>query len=173
MEIRVLDTVHREDIRLKNDPFPVYGRLIPNLAEGKWDYSIVRYAEAQEMCFPDEAYDFDAMAADHVIVAAYEENRCVGLAIFRDSWFKYLYLEDLKVCGQYRGKGIASAMMDQGLQEAHKRNYNGIYAVCQDNNLDACRFYLKYGFEIGGFDNRVYRGTSQQDKADIYFYLDR
>ena len=26
--------------------------------------------------------------------------------------------------------------------------------------------------EIGGFDNRGYRGTSQENKADIYFYKD-
>ena len=42
----------------------------------------------------------------------------------------------------------------------------------QDNNLDACRFYLAQGFRIGGFDNRVSTGTSQAGKADLYFYLD-
>lgn len=42
--------------------------------------------------------------------------------------------------------------------------------VGQANNLTACRFYLKNGFTIGGFNNRVYDGTSPEGNADIYFY---
>ena len=37
--------------------------------------------------------------------------------------------------------------------------------------LGACLFYIKEGFEIGGYDTHVYQGTNQQDKADIIFYL--
>ena len=63
-------------------------------------------------------------------------------------------------------------LIREALRVAQTRNYNGIYAICQDNNLDACRFYLGTGFAIGGFDNRIYRGTNQADKANIFFYLD-
>ncbi len=48
----------------------------------------------------------------------------------------------------------------------------GVYTIGQDNNLSACLFYLRNGFEIGGFDNRVYRGTGQEGKANILFYRD-
>lgn len=47
-----------------------------------------------------------------------------------------------------------------------------VYTIGQDNNLAACLFYLEHGFEIGGFDNRCYRGTSQENKTNIYFYRD-
>ena len=80
---------------------------------------------------------------------------------------------DLKVAASCRGKGIGKALMDAGLQEASNRNYRGIYLQAQDDNLGACLFYLKCGFQIGGFDNRVYGGTSQAHKADILFYLDK
>ena len=50
--------------------------------------------------------------------------------------------------------------------------YNGIYAICQDNNLLACLFYIKTGFRIGGLDTDVYKGTNQEGKSDIIFYLD-
>ena len=48
----------------------------------------------------------------------------------------------------------------------------GLYTQGQDNNLGACRFYLKAGFRIGGLDTEVYKGTNQEGKADILFYRD-
>ena len=58
------------------------------------------------------------------------------------------------------------------LEKAASENMQGVYTVGQDNNLSACLFYLSQGFDIGGFDNRTYRGTAQEDKADIIFYRD-
>ena len=48
--------------------------------------------------------------------------------------------------------------------------YRGVWVVAQDNNLAACRFYLKNGFVLGGLDTQVYRGTAQEGKADVHFY---
>ncbi|UTI85064.1 hypothetical protein NIT60_13990 [Mammaliicoccus sciuri] len=48
----------------------------------------------------------------------------------------------------------------------------GIYTIAQDNNLNANRFYLKYGFEIGGLNTKSYQFTQQKGKFDIYYYLD-
>ncbi len=64
-------------------------------------------------------------------------------------------------------------MIEKAIETAHEGDYNGIYTIGQDNNVSACKFCLKAGFEIGGFDNRIYRGTSQEHKADIILYLDR
>lgn len=175
MEYRVIDRAHGEDIRLKNDPFSIYGKVIPTYLDEKWSYSIQPFPanEVREMCFPDENYDYDELAADHVFVGAYDGEKCVGLAILADDMYKYMYLDDLKVSQAYRKRGIGKALMEKALEVAHQRNYHGIYTIGQDNNVSACKFYLKLGFEIGGFDNRIYRGTSQEDKANIIFYLDR
>ncbi|MBR6607453.1 MAG: hypothetical protein IKK98_02130, partial [Oscillospiraceae bacterium] len=54
----------------------------------------------------------------------------------------------------------------------HYQGCRSIYTQGQDNNLAACRFYLKHGFVIGGLDTMVYNGTSQQGKSDVIFYLD-
>ena len=83
-----------------------------------------------------------------------------------------MYLYDLKVNSAARGKGVGKALIRAGLEAAKERGYIGLYTQAQDNNLNTCMFYLSAGFEIGGFDNRVYRGTSQAHKADIIFYLD-
>ena len=102
-----------------------------------------------------------------------EDAVAIGLAIYEDYWLKHMYLYDLKVNADYRGKGVGKALIQAGLEAAKERGYRGIYTVAQDNNLNACLFYLAAGFEIGGFDNRVYDGTSQQGKADIIFYINQ
>ena len=61
---------------------------------------------------------------------------------------------------------------DKAKKIAAEKGYRGIYTQGQDNNLGACLFYTKYGFRIGGLDTEVYKGTSQDGKADIIFYYD-
>ena len=175
MECRMIDKAHSRDIRLKNEPFSLYGRIIPTYLDGQWNYSVQRFPENEvaEMCFPDEDYDYDELAKDHVFIGAYDGGKCVGLAVLADDMFKYMYLDDLKVSREYRKQGIGKALIEKALEVAHERNYNGIYTIGQDNNVSACKFYLNVGFEIGGFDNRVYRGTPQENKANIIFYLDK
>ena len=58
------------------------------------------------------------------------------------------------------------------MPQPEERDYRGVYLQAQDDNLNACLFYLKTGFVIGGFDNRVYCGSRQEGKADVIFYLD-
>lgn len=173
-EIKIIDKNHKQDINIPNEPFTLYGKMIPSLSNGQWDYSIVKYPENEitEMTFPDENYDYDQMSRDTVFIGAYENGHPIGLAIMQDNWTKYMYLYDLKVNNSYRGKGIAQMLMEKSKEIALEKGYKGIYTVGQDNNLTACKFYIKSGFIIGGFDNRVYNGTNQQGKADIYFYLD-
>ncbi|WP_339325891.1 GNAT family N-acetyltransferase, partial [Oenococcus oeni] len=64
-------------------------------------------------------------------------------------------------------------LIKEGLRRAVQLGYKGVYAVCQDNNLAACQFYLKIGFQIGGFNDFDYNYTTQSGKSDIYFYLDK
>ena len=168
IECRIIDRAHRSDIRLKNDPFELVGRLVPELKDGQWSYKEELFPEVTEMRFPDEAYEFE----DGLFIGAYDGNICVGLAILKDDMFRYMLLDDLKVDRAYRGRGVGRRLVDKALETAAERGYLGLCAVCQDNNLRAARFYLKAGFAIGGFDNRGYRGTSQENKADIRFYLD-
>lgn len=62
--------------------------------------------------------------------------------------------------------------MDRAREIAREQEYRGLYTQGQDNNVGACLFYLHYGFRIGGLDTEVYKGTRQEGKADILFYLD-
>lgn len=172
VKIREILQENAADLNLKNEPFEMPGRFIPALCDGIWTYRTEAFDTVESMAFPDENYDFDEISAKGVIFGAYEDSKCIGVAIYQDYWLKYMYLYDLKVNSSARGRGVGRLLIKAGMKEAKKRGYRGLYTQAQDNNLNACLFYLKTGFEIGGFDNRVYRGTKQEGKADILFYKD-
>ena len=174
IEIRVIEADRRQDINIPNDPFPLYGRMIPSYVDEQWRYDVVNFEEdaVSEMCFPDEHYDYDAMRGDHTFIGAYDGEKCVGLAILRDAWLRYLYLYDLKVSRAYRRQGVARALIEKAKEISVARGYRGLYTQGQDNNLSACLFYIQSGFVIGGFDSNVYKGSNQEGKSDIIFYLD-
>lgn len=164
-----IDQKHEADICLANQPFELFGKLVP-LFDGKnWSYTEEIFPEKSSMCFPDEN-DQMADMTDCIFLGAYLDEQCVGLAVLQKSWNKYLYVYDLKVNADLRGKGVGGRLMDGAEDIARELGYRGLWVVAQDNNLAACRFYLKQGFVIGGLDTHVYNGTSQQGKADIHFY---
>lgn len=172
--IKLIDVARKGDLNIKNHPFKLFGLMLPSYNNGKWDYTELLFPEENvtEMCFPDENYDYDELSKDCVFVGAYHGERCVGLAILRQAFFKYMYLYDLKVDPDYRGQHIGSMLMEKCKEIAVQQGYCGLYTQGQDNNLGACRFYLKTGFVIGGLDTHVYRGTPQAHKKDILFYWD-
>ena len=63
-----------------------------------------------------------------------------------------------------RSAFFATPYCDKGL--------HGVSLETQDDNLAACRLYLKYGFQLGGIDRRVY-DTSELYRREtaLYFYL--
>ena len=172
IRIETITEENSRDLNLPNEPFEMPSKFIPKLEDGVWSYCTEMFAEPQTMAFPEENYDFDAICSKGVAFGAYEGEKCIGVAIYEDDWLKYMYLSDIKVSPEARGKGVGKALIRAGLEAAKERGYKGLYTIAQDNNLNACTFYLRVGFDIGGFDNRVYGGTAQAHKADILFYLD-
>ncbi len=172
LEIRRIGRERSADIRIPNEPFSLFGRMVPLYDGEKWAYRVEKSEAVSEMCFPDENYDYERMAGNSVFIGAYDGDACVGLAILQQAMFGYMYLYDLKVSRAYRRMGAAKALLQKAGEIAAENGYRGIYTQGQDNNLGACLFYLSAGFVIGGRDTKVYEGTPQEGKKDIYFYLD-
>lgn len=172
MEYKEITTATAADIQLPNESFEIFGRMHVNRSKSKWSYEVELFDEVESMLFPEENYNLAEIQKKGFALGAYQGGSCVGLAIYEFEWNKYIYLADLKVKRDFRKKGVAAGLIKEGQKEATKRGYHGIYTVGQDNNLAACKFYLKQGFDIGGFNTKVYDHTQQAGKADIYFYLD-
>ena len=105
--IRNIDTQMKDDINIPNEPFSIFGRVIPSYTDGRWTYEVIRFApeNVTEMKFPDENYRYEDMP-DSTFLGAYDGEKCVGLAILQPGFFKYMYLYDLKVIQAYRGQHI-------------------------------------------------------------------
>lgn len=73
-------------------------------------------------------------------------NRCVGRAVLQPGLFKYMYLSDLKVSREYRGRHIGRRLIQKSKEIAVQNGYYGLYTQGQDNNPGACLFYLNCGF---------------------------
>lgn len=171
VEVRLINVNNKEDINIKNEPFQLRGKMIVERTENGWSHrdEFLTLDKITEMVFPDENYKFEEMNK-YIFLGAYEDDICVGLAILCPDFNPCLYLYDLKVNANARGKGIGRLLIEEAFKIAKKKKYSGLYTVGQDNNLNACLFYLACGFVIGGLDTEVYKGTNQEGKLDIYFY---
>ena len=172
MDVRLLTKEDTAALALPNEAFSLFGRLLVSHDEEGWQATEEIFApeDVSEMTFPDENYEIQEVLKQGLAVGAFDGETCVGLGIFTDDWLKYLYLSDLKVASAYRGQGIAEKILRFALKAAKEKGYAGLWTIGQDNNLGACRFYLKTGFVIGGLDTLIYRHTTQADKANVHFY---
>ncbi len=172
IEIREITADNQEALKLPNEPFLNEGKLTPIYDGKKWSYRVEEFApeDVTEDCFPPEDYDFDNMEEGFHGLAAYADDRCVGYVITYVQWNKYLYLDNLLVLKDYRRYGVGSRLLQGALEKAHELGLLGVWLICQDNNLGACRFYMKNGYELGGMNLPVYDGTKQEGKSDLYFY---
>jgi GNAT superfamily N-acetyltransferase len=88
------------------------------------------------------------------LVALDEFGKIIGLSLWymRYSTWKglRLYLEDLIVTEQYRGKGIGKKLFDQTVEEAKHLGVTGMMWQVLDWNEPAIQFYKKYGATLDG-----------------------
>ena len=82
------------------------------------------------------------------------DSQVVGFALYyiRYSTWKgqRLYLEDLLVTDELRGKGIGKLLFDRLIEECKSKNYSGMVWQVLDWNEPAINFYTKYKAEIDG-----------------------
>jgi GNAT superfamily N-acetyltransferase len=88
------------------------------------------------------------------LVAVNEEEKIIGISLYymRYSTWKglRLYLEDLIVTSEYRGKGIGKMLFESTVEEARKMGVSGIMWQVLDWNEPAIEFYKKYGADVSG-----------------------
>ena len=86
------------------------------------------------------------------VAEADESIQGFGLYYIRYSTWKgsRLYLEDLLVTEQMRGKGIGKLIFDRLIQEAVEKEYNGMSWQVLDWNEPAINFYKKFNAPLDG-----------------------
>jgi GNAT superfamily N-acetyltransferase len=96
--------------------------------------------------------DFQRMLSDPgsnvKVLLAFWREETVGFALFFENFSTFLgkpglYLEDLFVQPDYRGKGIGTAFMMRLIEIAKERNYGRVEWAVLDWNEPAIEFYRK------------------------------
>jgi ribosomal protein S18 acetylase RimI-like enzyme len=100
------------------------------------------------------------------------DGECVGSLRVCKRWQGSAFIDDLAVDRAHRGRGVGTMLMDAAVAWSKEKGLHGVSLETQDNNLLACRFYLKYGFKLGGIDQRLYDAHADyREEMALYFYL--
>ena len=96
-----------------------------------------------------------------------------GRIIVRKDWNKYVFIEDISVVKDFRGKGVGTALIQKTIEWAKKEGMDGLALETQDNNLLACRFYSKCGFKLGAVNTLLYKNLEKPycDATAVYWYM--
>ena len=104
----------------------------------------------QEMTVTLEHFEESGFGENPVwwALVAEVDGRVEGFALFYirySTWKgKRMYLEDILVSEELRGKGIGKLLFDKIIEEAKERKLNGIVWQVLDWNEPAINFYKKY-----------------------------
>lgn len=143
-----------EDINTTNDNFSLYGKVLPSFHKGEWSYEEILYSETREIRFPDDNLDWNQYIDrdDKALFLAYFDNTCIGQIRIVKDLNHFCYIENIAVKKEYRRDGIGKLLLSIAEEWAKQRKLIGVSLEAQDDNLGACRFYARQGFELGGID---------------------
>jgi len=153
--------------------FDVNSKLILSVENNLIHYTIINTEHYQKR-YPIEAIDYSNYIdnPNQKLFLASIENVIAGQVRLRQNWNNYCYIEDLVVDSKFRRMGIGKTLIQAAIDWAKGKRYAGIMLETQNNNVAACLFYSSCGFELAGFDKRLYRGLDPNtEEIALYWYL--
>ncbi|AZN43905.1 GNAT family N-acetyltransferase [Paenibacillus albus] len=169
--MRALQPEWIKDINVTNEPFNLFGRVVPQFQNGSWSYEEILFDESRETCFPEDRLNWNDYIGQEnkALFLAYDGQACVGqIRLIRD-WTRFGYIENIATIQAYRRSGVGKMLLDQAEAWAKDKQLIGLSLEAQDDNLAACRFYAKHGFVLGGVDTLKQSGNANID-ATLYWY---
>jgi GNAT superfamily N-acetyltransferase len=94
------------------------------------------------------------LADNRMIVFIEEQGEAAAVAVFEYGYNlfrgKYIYIDDLSTCPEYRGKGYAGTLVDWILEYARREGYAEVHldSGVSEARTDAHRLYLNKRFQI-------------------------
>lgn len=160
---------------LHQEPFEVIGRILPEFKNGKWTYTEEIYSNSYWKSYPEEEEKNGAFAdsQERAVFFACSDRLCMGKIALRKDWNGYGWIEELCVGRSFRGNGVGTALMTKAFQWTKEQGLRGLALETQDNNVLACRFYAKCGFEIGAVNTMLYKnlGNPWSEETAVYWYF--
>ena len=171
--VEQLDTNNFKHLNQCDSSFQVDSRLNLFAENGLIRYNVIETPPYTKR-FPIEKLDYtDYLDNPHkTAYLALVDGQLAGQIILRKYWNNYAYVDDIAVDVHFRRQGIGRALIAQAVEWTKTAGLPGIMLEAQNNNLAACRFYERCGFQLAGFDRLLYRGIMPDtDEIALYWYL--
>ena len=130
-----------------------------------WNFNI----EKKEFKEPFTKYLKETVFEPHKANAEYylavnESGEEIGLLVIgKQSWNNLLRVWDIYIAEDWQHKGIGTRLLQFTEKRAKKLNTRGIILESQSCNFPAIQFYIKFGFELTGFDLIAYSNTDLEN----------
>ena len=154
-----------------NESFPIIGKVLPRFFDGIWSYEEQLYDTPSEIRFPDDKLDWSTYidSSEKIILLAFHENECIGQIRLVKDWNRLAYIENIAVRSSFRKSGVGHLLLEAAEAWAKEQSLIGLSLEAQNDNLIACRFYVKEGFVLGGVDTLKQSANPEID-ITLYWY---
>ena len=154
-----------------NEPFSIIGKVLPEFYNGIWSYEEELYETPSEIRFPDDKLDWSAYidSNEKVVLLAFHEDACIGQIRLVKDWNRFAYIENIAVKKDFRKSGVGHLLLEAAEAWAKEQSLIGLSLEAQNDNLIACRFYVKEGFVLGGVDTLKHSANAEID-ITLYWY---
>ncbi len=158
-------------VNAANEPFPIVGKVLPSLSNGVWSYEEELYETPTEIRFPDDKLDWAPYIDSNqkIVLLAFHEDVCIGQIRLVKDWNRFAYIENIAVKKNYRKSGVGHLLLEAAENWAKEQSLIGLSLEAQNDNLIACRFYVKEGFVLGGVDTLKQSANPNIDLT-LYWY---
>lgn len=158
-------------VNVANEPFPIIGKIIPEFSDGVWSYEEELYDTPSEIRFPDDKLDWSSYidSSEKIVLLAFHEDTCIGQIRLVKDWNRFAYIENIAVKKSFRKSGVGHLLLEAAETWAKEQSLIGLSLEAQNDNLIACRFYVKEGFVLGGVDTLKQFANMKIDLT-LYWY---
>lgn len=82
-------------------------------------------------------------------------------------------LWDIRVDDKYKHQGVGTKLFTMAKEWSKSKGLRQMKIECQNNNVQACRFYYKQGAILGMIDEYAYyKDADAKDEVQLLWYLD-
>lgn len=151
---------------------------VKGVSDAGWTVKLA-LAERDEPFVKDYDWDWESEesairhARQGLLLVAETEGRLVGLAeLERERWNNTMRLWSLYVDRAWRNRGIGKRLLDEAVAVARRERARALLLETQNSNFPAISFYQAYGFELCGFNDRLYSNHDREnDEVALFFCL--
>jgi ribosomal protein S18 acetylase RimI-like enzyme len=91
------------------------------------------------------------------------------MTVKHEVWNNRSWLTHLYVAPQFKRRGFGRELIELAIEDARSRRARGLWLETQNHNYPAIIFYLRYGFQICGFDEDLYNPNVVPGETAMYF----